>query len=210
MIKVGIVDDHDLILHGLSHMLSHQNLCTVVFQASTGEETYNKLQEIPIDVLLLDIELPDTNGVELCGKLLKSFPTLKIIALTNHDETMWVRKMLRAGALGYLLKGTDKGNLLQAISTVFEGQQFLDPQVQNAILQQTLSGRKNSIEVKLTKRETEILALIANEYSNQEIADKLFLSIRTVEAHRNSLNQKLDIKNTAGLVKEALLRGLIS
>src|SRR5690606_12413571 len=110
---------------------------------------------------------------------------------------------------GYLLKGTDKSNLLKAIDTVANGQQFLDRQLEQAILQQAITGKRTSVEVKLTKRENEILALIANEYSNQEIADKLFLSVRTVESHRHSLNHKLNIKNSAGLVKEAYLRGLI-
>src|SRR5690606_33911751 len=141
--------------------------------------------------------------------VLKKHPSVRIIALTNHDEVVYVRKMMRSGARGYLLKGTDKSNLLSAIDTVSQGQSFLDRQIEQAIVQQTIVGKRTSVEVKLTKREDEILALIASEYSNQEIADKLFLSVRTVESHRHSLNQKLNIKSAAGLVKEALLRGLV-
>lgn len=209
MITLGIVDDHSLIISGLVHMLSDQPAYPILFTATDGKQLMAQLeQEVP-DVLLLDIELPDANGIELCTAVLKKYPALQIIALTNHDEVVYVRKMMRNGAKGYLLKGTDKANLLAAIDAVAHGQQFLDRQIEQAILQQTIAGKRTSIEVKLTKRENEILALVANEYSNQEIADKLFLSVRTVESHRHSLNHKLNIKNSAGLVKEAYLRGLI-
>jgi len=209
MITIGIVDDHSLIISGLVHMLGDLPDYSVLFTANNGKQLMKELDRQLPDVLLLDIELPDSNGIELCTDILKKYPSLPIIALTNHDEVVYVKKMMRSGAKGYLLKGTDKRNLLNAIDTVYGGQQFLDRQVEQAILQQTLSGRRTSFVVKLTKRESEILALVANEYSNQEIADKLFLSVRTVESHRHSLNQKLNIKNSAGLVKEAYLRGLI-
>ncbi|SEL52775.1 response regulator [Parapedobacter koreensis] len=209
MITIGIVDDHSLIISGLAHMLDDQPDYPIAFTAGNGKQLMAKLELQLPDVLLLDIELPDSNGIELCAEILKKHPTLPIIALTNHDEVVYVRKMMRSGAKGYLLKGTDKQNLLNAILAVHEGQQFLDRQIEQAILQQTISGRRTSAAIKLTKRESEILALIANEYSNQEIADKLFLSVRTVESHRHSLNQKLNIKNPAGLIKEAYLRGLI-
>ncbi|MBK1441182.1 response regulator transcription factor [Parapedobacter sp. ISTM3] len=209
MITIGIVDDHSLIISGLAHMLSDQPDCPILFTAGNGKQLVAELERQLPDVLLLDIELPDSNGIELCAEILKKYPALPIIALTNHDEVVYVRKMIRSGAKGYLLKGTDKQNLLNAIQAVYNGQQFLDRQIEQAILQQAISGKRPSTIIKLTKRENEILALIANEYSNQEIADKLFLSVRTVESHRHSLNQKLNIKNPAGLVKEAYLRGLI-
>ncbi|SFC57726.1 DNA-binding response regulator, NarL/FixJ family, contains REC and HTH domains [Parapedobacter composti] len=209
MITIGIVDDHSLIISGLGHMLSDQPDCPVVFTASNGKQLMIELERQLPDVLLLDIELPDSNGIELCTAVLEKYPALPIIALTNHDEVVYVRKMMRSGAKGYLLKGTDKQNLLNAIHAVYEGRQFLDRPIEQLILQQAISGKRASAAIKLTKRESEILTLIANEYSNQEIADKLFLSVRTVESHRHSLNQKLNIKNSAGLVKEAYLRGLI-
>lgn len=209
MITIGIVDDHSLIISGLAHMLSDLPDYPILFTANNGKQLMLELERQQPSVLLLDIELPDSNGIELCSDVLKKYPELPIVALTNHDEVVYVKKMMRSGAKGYLLKGTDKQNLLNAINAVYAGEQFLDRQVEQAILQQTLSGRRTSVVVKLTKRENEILALIANEYSNQEIADKLFLSVRTVESHRHSLNQKLNIKNSAGLVKEAYLRGLI-
>ncbi len=209
MIAIGIVDDHALIINGLVHMLADLPQYPVVFTASSGKQLMAQLEQRLPDVLLLDIELPDTNGIDLCTTILRQYPILPIIALTNHDEVMYVKKMMRNGAKGYLLKGTDKPTLLKAIDTVYGGGQFLDRQIEQAIVQQTISGKRPTMMVRLTKRENEILGLIANELSNQEIADRLFLSVRTVESHRHSLNQKLNIKNSAGLVKEAYLRGLI-
>jgi len=209
MITIGIIDDHSLIINGLLNMLQDEPAYQVLFTAQDGADLLQKLSEETPDVLLLDIELPDTNGIDLCKKLLTLYPKLAVIALTNHDDVVYVRKMMRNGAMGYLLKGTEKESLLQAIETVAAGKQHIDKQIEQQILQQSIHGRKATAYVKLTNRELEILALIANEYSNQEIADKLFLSVRTVESHRHSLNQKLNIKTTAGLVKEAYLRGLI-
>lgn len=209
MITIGIIDDHSLIINGLLKMLQDEPAYQVLFTAQDGADLLQKLSEETPDVLLLDIELPDTNGIDLCKKLLTLYPELAVIALTNHDDVVYVRKMMRNGAMGYLLKGTEKESLLQAIKTVAAGEQYIDKQIEQQILQQSIHGRKATAYVKLTNRELEILALIANEYSNQEIADKLFLSVRTVESHRHSLNQKLNIKTTAGLVKEAYLRGLI-
>ncbi len=208
MITVGIIDDHSLILNGLQFMLMEQETCEIRFMVHTAQDLKEKLREFVPDVVLMDIELPDANGPDLCKEILHLYPGIRVIALTNHDETVWVRKMLRGGARGYLLKGTDKLHLLAAITRVYEGEQYLDPLVERAIFNQTITGKKTTFQEKLTRRETEILGLIANEYSNQEIAEKLFISIRTEETHRSTINQKLDIKNMAGLVKEAMMRGL--
>lgn len=209
MTTIGIADDHSLIINGLVQMLQSEPKYEIIFTAQCGAELLSKLTSQQPDVLLLDIELPDNDGINLCAQILQMYAELPIIALTNHDEIVYVRKMMRNGAKGYLLKGTDKESLLEAISCVLSGRQFIDRQIEQSILQQTITGRKAAVNVKLTHREQEILALIANEYSNQEIADRLFLSVRTVESHRHSLNQKLNIKTSAGLVKEAYLRGLI-
>ncbi len=210
MITLGIADDHSLIVSGLTHMLSEETGTRILFTAHSGAAVAAALERQVPDVLLLDIELPDINGIELCAELSVKYPLLPVIALTNHDEIVYVRKMMRSGAKGYLLKGTDKQTLLNAINTVRSGEQFIDSHIEQAIVQHTIMGKKSAGQIRLTNREKEILTLIAHEFSNQEIADKLFLSVRTVESHRHSLNQKLNIKNPAGLVKEAYLRGLIS
>ncbi|HLS95990.1 MAG TPA: response regulator transcription factor [Sphingobacterium sp.] len=205
---IGIADDHPLIIHGLQQMLREENY-DILFTVQNGSELLQRLNSYAPDVLLLDIELPDASGIDLCLTLRNLYPHLAIIALTNHDDIVYVRKMIRNGAHGYLLKGTEKQQLVDAINSVVSGEQYIDRQIEHHILQQSLHGKKASAAVRLTNREVEILALIANEYSNQEIADRLFLSVRTVESHRHSLNQKLHIKTTAGLVREAYLRGLI-
>ncbi len=209
MITIGIADDHTLIINGIIQMLRSEPRYEILFSAQNGSALLAALTQHQPDVLLLDIELPDNDGISLCGQIKEQYPQVPVIALTNHDEIVYVRKMIRSGANGYLLKGTGKEQLIQAMEAVLAGEQFIDRQIEQTILQQTISGRKAAVNVKLTNRELEILSFIAHEYSNQEIADRLFLSVRTVESHRHSLNQKLNIKTTAGLVKEAYLRGLI-
>ncbi|MFD1772227.1 response regulator [Sphingobacterium suaedae] len=206
---VGIADDHSLIIHGLQRMLQVEPNLQVLFTAQTAADLLRHLHLQLPDVLLLDIELPDGSGIDLTATIRELYPSVTIIALTNHDDRVYVRKMIRNGAKGYLLKGTGKDQLVNAIHQVKNGQVYIDKQIEQHILQQTIHGKKLTAPVKLTNRELEVLALIANEYSNQEIADRLYLSIRTVESHRHSLNQKLQIKTMAGLVKEAYLRGLI-
>ncbi len=132
------------------------------------------------------------------------------MAFSSFDDTSLIKHILRAGAMGYVLKNADLPTLAKAIRTVMEGEQFVDDTVQKLLLQETLTGQRRSIyDVPITKREKEILKLIAEGWSSQQIADSLFISIRTVETHRQNLNQKLDIKNAAGLIREAIKRGLI-
>lgn len=208
--RVGITDDHLLIIGGLKAMLADNPEIEVVFTETTGKALIHRLEQTSIDVLLLDIQLPDSSGIDLCKQVKKLDKNIQIIALTSFGESHYVKQMIRNGASGYLLKNTGQKTLLDAIDKVTNGEQFLDPQIQKILLEETLTGKKKSpVEVLLTKRETEILALIAQELSNLEIADKLFLSIRTVETHRLNLTQKLNAKNTAALVKEAYKRGLV-
>lgn len=210
MINIAIADDHLLILNGLKVILNESEDISVSFTANDGKELLDNLQTENPDVILLDIELPDSNGIDLCKVIKNKYPAIKIIALTNHDETVYVKKMMKSGADGYLLKGTNQTTLLEAIHKVLKHELYIDDTIKSNIIEETISGKKLKSLIKLTKRENEILTLIVNEYSNQEIADRLFLSVRTVESHRLSLSQKLNVKNTVGLVKEALLRGLIN
>jgi DNA-binding NarL/FixJ family response regulator len=209
-IKVGITDDHLLVINGLKAMLEKFDHIKIIFSENNGEALLRRLEQDKPDILFLDIQMPGTNGIDLCKTILKDRPDIKIIALTNFEESHYIKQMMRNGAQGYLLKNTDQNTLIEAIETVYKGQQYIDKHMQNALLNEMISGKKRSLsEVFLTKRELEILELIAKENTNQEIADKLFISLRTVQTHRLNITQKLDAKNTAALVKEAYKRGLI-
>ena len=208
-VKIAIADDHELIIQGLSLMLESVEWAQIVWKNTGGLQLLENLQRTQPDVLLLDIQMPACNGIDLCRDISKAMRDLKIIALTNFDESYYVKQMLRNGARGYLLKNTGQDTLVQALKEVCDGKIFLDAHLQYILLEQLTTTRNKRTDTHLTRRETEILKLIADEKSNQEIADQLFISLRTVETHRLNLNQKLSAKNTAGLVKEAMKRGLI-
>lgn len=209
-VKIAIVDDHLLVVNGLETMLRAFPNLILSFKATSSGELFQRLSESVPDVLLLDIQMPDGNGLDLCVRLQKEFPNIKIIALTNFDEVHYVKNMMRRGASGYLLKNVDPLTLSQAVETVMKNETFIQGELKEKLVSETITGqKKSSCGVTLTKRELEILKLVAQEYSNQEIADKLFVSLRTIHSHRINLNQKLGVRNTAGLVNEAHKRGLI-
>lgn len=210
MIKLAILDDHAVVLSGLQNMLANQPELEIVCATTNGKILQEFLAENLVHVLLLDIQMPEQNGIDLCKKLSKQYSELRIIAFSSYDDTHYVKQIVRSGAEGYVLKNAGKETILQAIKTVMEAKQYIDESLRKLLLQESLTGLKRSLfEIPLTKREKEILKLIAEENSNQEIADKLFLSLRTIETHRFNLTQKLGAKNTVSLVKEALKRGLI-
>ena len=209
-INIAIADDHLLVINGLRAMLEKAEGISILFAATTGTEVLEQLALHQPDVLLLDIQMPDMNGIDLCKIIHRNYPQVKVIALTNFEQSSYVKQIMRNGALGYLLKNIDGKTLIQAIRSVVANNPFIQDQIRNNMMNELLSGRKiTSSGVSLTKREMEILSLVAKEHSNQEIADKLFISVRTVETHRINLSQKLGVHNTAGLVKEAYKRGLV-
>ncbi len=176
------------------------------FPYTNGDDLLQGIAGEQPDVLLLDIHMPGKTGIELAGIITKNHKTIKIIALTNVDVTAQVKKMLQQGCLGYLLKDASPAIIIKAIETVYEGKPFLQDEIQKQLLNSVIESKPSQI---ITRREKEILQLIAEEFTNQEIADKLFLSLRTVENHRTSLLHKLGVKNTAGLVREAIALGLV-
>ena len=209
-IRIAIADDHVLIINGLKAMLDKVEGMDILFSVTSGSELLQELQVHQPDVLLLDIQMPDTNGIDLCKHVHSTYPGVRIIALTNFEQSSYVKQMVRNGALGYLLKNIDGKTLQSAIRTVVQDKPYIQDQIRNNMLNEVLSGTKATSQgVSLTKREVEILGLVARELTNQQIADKLFISVRTVETHRINLTQKLGVHNTAGLVKEAYRRGLI-
>ncbi len=209
MINVAIADDHPMVINGVKDMLSTYPAIHIQATYLNGTSLLDGLRQQQPDVLLLDIHMPDIRGEEITLRLSKDYPGIKILALTNFDNTLYASNMLQNGALGYLLKNTDKETLIDAIETVYAGKKYLSGDMENRITDfKKKINRKTSAKYSLTPRETEILKLLAKGYSNQQIAEELFLSKRTVENYRLNLSIKLEAKNTAGLVKYAIELGL--
>lgn len=211
IIKIAIVDDHEVVINGLKAMLATYDDLNVVYTTTQGSELLNYLADNQPDIILMDIQMPEISGIDLCKITLKHHPGTKIIAFSSFDDTHYIRQILRNGASGYVLKNTDQKTLVSAIRTVMDGEEYIDETIKKILLHESITGQRRSMfEIPLTKREKEILKLIAEEHTNQQIADQLFISLRTVETHRLNITQKLGVKNAAGLVKEAIKRGLIN
>lgn len=208
-IKVAITDDHPIVANGLKKILDDFENINVVAVYATGNEMLKEVGTSLPDVMLLDMNLPDLEGPDLARQLLKKFPTIKIVVLTSSDVTVQVKKMLQIGCQGYLLKDSDDKTIVEAIEAVYNGGQFLSPVIQQQLVNDMFRNKNQKQNTLLTRREKEVLQLITEEFTNQEIADKLFISLHTVDNHRSSLLQKLDAKNTAGLVKKAIENGLV-
>jgi two-component system, NarL family, response regulator NreC len=213
MLKVFITDDHELYLEGLVLLLNKQPGIQVVGSALTGKELLQKLPEVEIDILLLDVHLPDTGEEELLKKIRTVHPDLKILYLTIMRGTRYIHKLIRHDIHGYILKNTSIEELVKALKTVSEGKKYFSKEI-NIIdtdqdFRNTVTIEDRKVDEILSKREIEVLTLICKEYSNSEIAEKLFLSVSTVETHRKNLIAKLGVNNTVGLVKFALRNNLI-
>lgn len=202
--RLAIIDDHAVVIDVLKSMLCTFPEIEVVYTTQNGKELLQNLYTVLPDVLLLDIQMPEIDGIDLCKQAIKLRAETKIKAFSSFDDSNYVKQIFRAGAKGYLLKNSAKQIIVHAIQSVMQGEEFMDDAIKNILLQESITGhRRSSFEVPLTKREIEILKLIAEGLSSQAIANKLFISLRTVETHRLNINQKLDVKNTAGLVKRS-------
>ncbi len=211
-IKIMITDDHPLAINGLQNIIRFYPHIEIMGAYTSGAELLEALKHGQPDVLLLDIILPDINGKELATIITRQYPGVRMVALTSLDAPSHVEGMMRRGCTGYLLKNTDQHTLIQAIEQVHRGEPFMDPFLKEQLVHNMLRIKKNTEIVAapvLTQREKDILQLIVAEHTSQEIAEKLFISLRTVENHRFNLLQKLDAKNTVGLVKVALRMGLV-
>ncbi|ADR21173.1 DNA-binding response regulator [Marivirga tractuosa] len=207
MIKVLLVDDHRLIRDGIRFYLEKDGHdISIVGEANDGKQALIFLEKNPgeVDIMLTDISMPEMNGVELATEVNKSFPSVKIIALTMIKDSQYVKQMLQAGASGYLLKNAREKEIVDAVKTVYNGESYYAQEATKAIMDFMSKKKQDSDVVAISKREKEVLRLIIDELSNQEIADKLFISIRTVEAHKRNLMEKTGSKTLAGLVKYAI------
>lgn len=210
-INVAMIDDHKLAIAGIKTMLSTFPHINMTDTYSSCEALMEGLEDHQPDVLLLDILLPDGSGKELTGTIAKKYPNVKMIALTSLDAPVLVKYMMQHGCLGYLLKDTDEETLVTAIEHAYRGEEYIEPTLKEHLVKSMMQKKPSGFNTalpNLTEREKEIMKLIVAEYTTQEIADKLYIGFRTVESHRYTLLQKLGVKNTAGLVKMAIMMGM--
>ncbi|MFI5203594.1 MAG: response regulator [Flavobacteriales bacterium] len=211
-IRVLIVDDHQIFIDGMQALLKQVAGIDVIGGACTADEAIAKAASHQPDVVLMDIQMPDKDGIEATREIHKTFPAIKIIALTSANESLYIKKMLEVGASGYVLKNIDKDELVTVIKKVFAGEKHLDSAVTNQLIT-NYSGKTTTSATslsKLTKREKEILVLIAQGLTDKEIAEKVFLSSLTVITHRKNILSKLGLKNKVELTRFALEHQLIS
>lgn len=211
-IRVLLVDDHAILREGIRALLSLSQDIEVVGESGNGQSALESAAELQPDVVLMDIAMPGLDGLEATRRMKERHKGIKVLILTQHENREYVFPILKAGADGYVLKRAAGTELLSAIRAVHEGGTFLYPSVAKTVVQDylrpdgTISERRHS---RLTDREVEVLKLIAEGHSNQEIADLLFLSVKTVTGHRTNIMEKLDLHSRTELVKYAIRTGLI-
>lgn len=211
-IRIAIADDHQLVLDGLKAMLDQEKGLEVVAMANNGEELLRMLNLVVADVVLTDMDMPKLNGLEVIKQLRQDQHQAKVLVLTMHNEKALIKKVMDAGANGYLLKNADREEFLEAIQKVMDGQTYFSSEVTMALLgkggEQHQMGQGAAI-AQLTDRELEILKLVCEGMNNKEIGEKLFISHRTVDTHRTNLMKKLEVHNVAGLIRYAVQHGLV-
>ncbi len=214
-IRVLIADDHKIMLAGLRSLLEKQTDIEVVGEADNGRKAVQMAQEKKPDVVVMDVSMPDLNGIEATTQIIESLPETRVIALSMHSDKRFVMGMLRAGASGYLLKDCASQELANAIVQVAGGKKYLSPEITGVVIDDFLLGRGSSEEVataasQLSPREREVLQLIAEGWSTKQIASHLYVSIKTIETHRRQIMKKLDLHSIADLTKYAIREGLTS
>ena len=212
MHKLLIVDDHQVLIDGIKALFEKNEDVEICAEALNGQSALSLVNEKYIDVVMLDINLPDMNGIEVCRQLKSQHPQIKVIALTMHNEAGYISKMAKAGADGYILKNAGKEEMTAAIKAVMNGDKYFSREVTESLLLGMHKPRKpksSDLIQKLTRREKEVLELIIEENTTEDIARILFIGKTTVISHRKSLLRKLNAKNTAGLVKAAYEFGLL-
>jgi two-component system, NarL family, response regulator NreC len=205
--RVLLADDHALIRQGLKALLEKQG-CQVVSEASNGQETLRSVEKTQPDVAIVDISMPVLNGVDAARELKKSSPKTKVILLTEHDEDQYVTEALRAGVRGYVLKSQAADDLVYAIREVCRGSVYLSPNISRAVADAYVSKTYTSADP-LSGRERQVLQLVGEGKSTKDVAAQLGISVKTAESHRARLMKKLDIHETASLVRYAIRHGLI-
>lgn len=215
--QIVIADDHAVLRSGLKMMLEAQPDMKVVGEAGTGWELLDLIKDVKPDLCLLDLSMPGIGGLEIVPDLKKIVPTMKILVLTMHDDESYVRAVLKSGAQGYILKKAADIELLTAIRYVANGKIYLDPSLTHVLVDDLYGTDKDDSEVSgqvdndlpLSERETEVLIMVAKGYTNQQIAEQLVVSIKTVETHRRRIRKKLGLNRRSELVRYAFQQGLM-
>jgi len=211
-IKLMIVDDHQMFLDGITSLIKNYSNIVIKHIAKDGLEAINYLkQDNDIDIVISDINMPNLTGLELCRKVRANYPSINVLILSMHNDTATIKDLLNAGALGYILKNTGKDELFEAINVVQNNETYFSEEVKTNIMNSITRAKKakSNFNVKLSKREIEIIKLIADELTTNEIAEKLFISLHTVESHRKNILRKTSSRNLAGLIKYAVKEGLV-
>jgi len=208
--RVLLADDHPVIRHGIAACLDKHDQLEVVGEASDGKDTLRKAKELSPDIILMDIDMPHTNGLAVTEMLRKELPQIKVLILSMSDSGTFVPRILQSGARGYIAKDSPTEELVKAIETVQRGETYFGEDVAQIALKQMMSGNAPGANNReLSPRERDVLIGIAKGLSNKEIASQLNIGTRTVETHRDNLMRKLDIRSVGGLTKYALANGLV-
>ncbi len=210
-IRLLLADDHGIIRDGIKLMLNKTSEFEIVAEANNGKEAVNYIEDHPdsIDVILMDINMPELNGIEATQIISEKYKNIKVLALTMHVEETYITNMLKAGALGYVLKESNKEDLIDAINTVALGNKYYSNEVSVTLINSLMNNGKSKTS-ELSDREIEVLTFIASGNTNNEIGEKLFISGRTVETHRRNILSKLEVKNTAEMIRYAIKNNLVA
>ncbi len=220
-IRVLLVDDHTILREGIKSLLADHDHISVVGEADDGQEAVDAVEELKPDVVLMDISMPGLNGIEATEVIKENSPDTKVLILTMHDQEEYVYPIFRVGASGYVVKRSATRELVSAIEAVMQGNTILHPSIAHSLVVEGDEGRAAEIDAaaeeegvpscdNLTNREVEVLVQVAEGLTNQEIADELHIAVKTVQAHRANIMEKLDLHDRVDLTKYAIKRGLIS
>ncbi len=212
MTKVLIADDHAIVRTGLRALLQLDPTITLVGEATGGYETIEKVSLLQPDILVLDISMPDLDGISVVKKLIPQFPALKILILTLHDDKALLREAIKSGASGYILKQAAESDLSMAINVIMRGDMYVEPSMLHGVIDEGIKSQwsdEREESSPLTTREIDVLKLIAQGYTNRQIGKELTISVRTVEGHRSNLTNKLGIRSRVELVRYARENGLL-
>ena len=209
-INVLVVDDHAILRDGIRALLDLNEDLKIVGEASDGKEAIEKVKDLSPDVVVMDIALPEIDGLEATRRIKKKYPQIQVLVLTQHDDKEYVLSAIKAGASGYVPKRALGSDLVSAIRAVYKGESFLYPSAAAALIEKCREQTETEPYDQLTSREREVLTLIAEGHTSRQIAEKLFISVKTVQGHRAKIVEKLGIHNRAELIKYALRKGLVS